>query len=91
MRFDGVKFTRWSPPEGQSLPSRGFGALLGASDGSLWIGTTGWLAQLKDGRLTNYAPTPGSGGVAAILTGLLTFVVMPPYTRLMRRWLFARS
>lgn len=29
--------------------------------------------------------------MAAILTGLLTFVVMPPYTRLMRRWLFARS
>lgn len=29
--------------------------------------------------------------MAAILTGLLTFVVMPPYTRLMRRWLFARA
>ncbi|MEA3040489.1 MAG: hypothetical protein QOE79_3002, partial [Sphingomonadales bacterium] len=23
-----------------------------------------------------------------ILTGLLTFVIMPRYTRLMRRWLF---
>jgi antibiotic biosynthesis monooxygenase (ABM) superfamily enzyme len=26
--------------------------------------------------------------MAAILTGLLTFVIMPRYTRLMRRWLF---
>jgi len=29
--------------------------------------------------------------MALILTGLLTFVVMPPYTRLMRRWLFAQA
>lgn len=29
--------------------------------------------------------------MAAILTGLLTFVIMPPYTRLMKRWLFAET
>src|SRR5262245_7943258 len=29
-RFDGVKFSPWSPPPGEALPSPGFGALLGA-------------------------------------------------------------
>lgn len=66
MRFDGVRFTLWTPPEGQSLPGRGFGALLGTRDGSLWVGTTSGLARLKDGRLTSYAP-PQGGGVAAII------------------------
>src|SRR5262245_13990928 len=40
VRFDGVKFRPWPPPPGESLPAPGFGALLGARDGSLWIGTT---------------------------------------------------
>jgi hypothetical protein len=34
VRFDGAKFTRWSPPPGQSLPSQGIGYLLGSRDGS---------------------------------------------------------
>jgi antibiotic biosynthesis monooxygenase (ABM) superfamily enzyme len=29
--------------------------------------------------------------MAALLTGLLTFVIMPRYTRLMRRWLYKES
>jgi signal transduction histidine kinase/ligand-binding sensor domain-containing protein len=76
MRFDGVKFTRWTPPEGQSLPGRGFAALLGSRDGSLWIGTTGGLAQLKDGQLFSYASPPGGGGVGMIIedeTGAVWF------------------
>lgn len=76
MRFDGVKFTLWTPPEGQSLPGRGFGALLGSRDGSLWIGTTSGLAQLKDGQLFSYASPQGGGGVAAIIedeTGAVWF------------------
>lgn len=67
MRFDGVKFTLWSPPEGQSLPGRGFASLLGSRDGSLWIGTTKGLAQFKDGQLFNYASLHGGGGVAAVI------------------------
>lgn len=77
MRFDGVKFTVWTPPENQSLPSKGFSALLGARDGSLWIGTTGGLSQLKDGQLTNYvAPQLSSSGIGVILedeTGTIWF------------------
>ncbi|HEV2802254.1 MAG TPA: two-component regulator propeller domain-containing protein [Pyrinomonadaceae bacterium] len=76
MRFDGVRFTLWTPPEGQSLPGRGFASLLGSRDGSLWIGTTSGLAQLKDGRLTSYASPQGGGGVGAIIedeTGAIWF------------------
>ena len=29
--------------------------------------------------------------MAAILTGMLTFVVMPPYTRLLKRWLYGNE
>jgi signal transduction histidine kinase/ligand-binding sensor domain-containing protein len=67
LRFDGAKFTIWTPPAGQYLPGRGFSALLGTRDGSLWIGTPGGLSQLKDGQLINYAPPQGSGGVYAII------------------------
>lgn len=76
MRFDGVKFTLWTPPEGQSLPGRGFASLLGSRDGSLWIGTTSGLAQLKDGQLFSYASPQGGGGVATIIedeTGAVWF------------------
>src|SRR5262249_30030370 len=62
VRFDGVKFSPWSPPPGESLPGVRFqeGALLGARDGSLWIGTSGGLSRLKDGHLFNYTRTAGN-------------------------------
>jgi signal transduction histidine kinase/ligand-binding sensor domain-containing protein len=67
VRFDGVKFSPWSPPPGESLPSPGFDALLGARDGTLWIGTTAGLSRLKDGHLFNYTTTERSPGIAAIV------------------------
>src|SRR6202050_5164650 len=36
MRFDGVRFVSWRPPEGSDLPSSRINSLLGARDGSLW-------------------------------------------------------
>src|SRR5262245_28066143 len=68
VRFDGVKFSPWSPPPGESLPGVRFqeGALLGARDGSLWIGTSGGLSRLKDGHLFNYTTTARSPTVSAI-------------------------
>jgi len=66
MQFDGVKFTPWTPREGQQLP-RGSGYLLGARDGSLWIGAPGGLAQLKNGELFNYASQIGGAGVSQII------------------------
>src|SRR5271154_6835447 len=46
MRFDGVRFVPWKPPEGNELPSSRINSLLGARDGSLWIGTSTGLARL---------------------------------------------
>src|SRR3984957_9768481 len=39
LRFDGVRTTPWQPPAGMSLPDNRIRALLGARDGTLWIGT----------------------------------------------------
>ncbi len=58
VRFDGVRFVPWVPPDGKRLSTRVF-SLLAASDGSLWIGTGTNLAHLKDGDLINYADAAG--------------------------------
>src|SRR5262245_15757752 len=55
LRFDGVRFERWEPPEGSHLPDDRIMALLGTRDGSLWIGTANGLARWHDGKLAVYA------------------------------------
>src|ERR1700730_11665023 len=65
MRFDGVRFVAWRPPEGKELPSSRITSLLGARDGSLWIGTSMGLARWRNGNLTNYTDVTGS--IMAIL------------------------
>src|ERR1700688_2367959 len=65
MRFDGVRFVTWKPPEGNELPSSRINSLLGGRDGSLWIGTSGGLARWRSGNLTNYKDATGS--IMAIL------------------------
>src|SRR5271163_1478531 len=65
MRFDGVRFVAWKPPEGNELPSSRINSLLGARDGSLWIGTAMGLARWRNGQLTNYRDPTGS--IMAIL------------------------
>jgi signal transduction histidine kinase/ligand-binding sensor domain-containing protein len=65
VRFDGVRFVPWIAPEPNVLPSSDIYSLLGATDGSLWIGSGHGLSRWKDGSLTNY---PGAAGrVNAIL------------------------
>jgi PAS domain S-box-containing protein len=66
LRFDGVRFVPQRMP-GQRLPGRGVTALLGASDGSLWIGTTGGLSHLKDGQLKIYTDPAHPSGISAII------------------------
>jgi ligand-binding sensor domain-containing protein len=66
LRFDGVRFVPWQPPQGQNLPGTHFSALLGARDGSLWIGTTRGLARWKDGQLRTYTDLEHYTGIAAI-------------------------
>src|SRR5262245_29615453 len=60
MRFDGVRFVSWRPPEGVQLPSPRVNALLGARDGSLWIGTATGLARWRNGELTRYPDAAGA-------------------------------
>jgi len=67
MRFDGVKFTPWTPPSGESLVGNGVSSLLAGRDGSLWIGTYGGLSRLKNGELFNYKTTPNSPGINNII------------------------
>jgi len=54
VRFDGVRFVPWTPPDGTHLPSSSIASLLGARDGSLWIGTDGGLSHWEKQHLTNY-------------------------------------
>ncbi len=59
VRFDGVRFVPWNPPPGERmLDSRVF-ALLGARNGSLWIGTGYSVSRWKNGELTNFPQISG--------------------------------
>lgn len=53
VRFDGVRFTPWTPPANTQLPSPRIISLLGARDGSLWVGTGTGLAHWQGGNLSN--------------------------------------
>jgi len=58
LRFDGVRFVPWTPPDGKHLPSSNVTSLLGARDGSLWIGMEGGLSHWDNRELTNYLIEP---------------------------------
>jgi signal transduction histidine kinase/ligand-binding sensor domain-containing protein len=59
IRFDGVHFGSWSPPAGTRLLDSRIFSLLGARDGSLWIGTGYSISRWKDGSLVNYPQLSG--------------------------------
>ncbi len=60
LRFDGVRFVSFTVLGGRQLPSGRVSALLGADDGSLWIGTERGLAEWKNDKLTINATIAGS-------------------------------
>jgi len=62
VRFDGVRFRPWTPPDNK-LAGTAVVALLSGSDGTLWIGTPTGLLSWKDGRLREHV----SGRIGAIL------------------------
>jgi signal transduction histidine kinase/ligand-binding sensor domain-containing protein len=64
IRFDGVRFTQWSAPDGQPLPLPIF-SMLASRDGSLWMGADGYVTHWEGGRLTRYSAGPFS--VTALL------------------------
>jgi signal transduction histidine kinase/ligand-binding sensor domain-containing protein len=53
-RFDGVRFTSWTPQSGERLHSSYILQLLGARDGSLYVGTISGVARITNGRVYNY-------------------------------------
>ncbi len=59
VRFDGIRFSPWTPPAGERLPSSNINTLLTAHDGTLWIGTIDGLASFNKGRLTRYPAIAG--------------------------------
>ena len=65
VRFDGVTFVSYAPPD-LKLPSRGYQFLLGARDGSLWTGTTNGLGRLKDGKFQWYSDPAKHIGIIKI-------------------------
>jgi len=59
VRFDGVRFITWNPPPGERLLDSRVFSLLGARDGSLWIGTGYSISHWKEGGLVNYPQLSG--------------------------------
>jgi hypothetical protein len=51
VRFDGVRFLRWTSESDTSALNTAVVSLLGASDGTLWIGTATGLLSWKNGHL----------------------------------------
>ena len=57
-RFDGMRFTKWTPLAGESLPSVSLWHLFGARDGSLYVSTDRGLARIRDGHVYTYPGSP---------------------------------
>jgi signal transduction histidine kinase/ligand-binding sensor domain-containing protein len=53
LRFDGVRFVDWHPPNGDPLLGSPLSSVLGTRNGSLWVGGRG-LLQIKAGIVTRY-------------------------------------
>ncbi|MGB9988140.1 ligand-binding sensor domain-containing protein [Massilia sp. SM-13] len=54
VRFDGVRFVPWQAPAGDALCECAILSLLGARDGSLWIGTPRSLYRVQNGVSKKY-------------------------------------
>jgi ligand-binding sensor domain-containing protein/anti-sigma regulatory factor (Ser/Thr protein kinase) len=54
IRFDGVRFVRWTPPDGEELPGTEIVSLTASANGGLWIGMRGAILKLHDGHLERY-------------------------------------
>lgn len=71
LRFDGLRFERFKPREGDQLPQRSVASVFAARDGSLWVGFSGsgGVCQIRDGRVIDYGPEDGfsDGRVTAIV------------------------
>lgn len=65
-RFDGQRFMKWEPPDGQKLPSGPY-SLLVSRDGTLWIGTFGGLSSWNGRQFVSRHPEVGNVFVTSLL------------------------
>lgn len=65
-RFDGTQIFPWQLPKGMTLPGS-VNYLLGARDGSLWIGTRAGVSRLKDGQLSTYTKPGDHFGISVMI------------------------
>jgi len=69
VRFDGVRFVRWTSDDGTLPENPDVSSLYSAADGSLWLGFySGGVGRIREGRLERY------GKSAGILGGRVLFV-----------------
>src|SRR5580704_7998716 len=54
VKYDGVRFSPWSPPAAGNLSGAIIYSLTASSDGTLWIGTSMGLASWKNGQLQEH-------------------------------------
>jgi signal transduction histidine kinase/ligand-binding sensor domain-containing protein len=54
VKYDGVRFSPWSPPAASSLSGAIIYSLSASSDGALWIGTAAGLASWKNGQFQEH-------------------------------------
>jgi ligand-binding sensor domain-containing protein len=66
-RFDGVRFTRFDPGKNQQLPNGIATSLLGARDGSLWIGGGSTLSRWANQELVTVFNLHESGNLGPIV------------------------
>jgi signal transduction histidine kinase/ligand-binding sensor domain-containing protein len=69
VRFDGTRFQRWTQGNGGTLPVRLVPALVGSSQGGMWVALNGGgVARIERGGVTHYSPVDGApSGVNALL------------------------
>jgi streptogramin lyase len=72
-RFDGVQFVSWTSLTGEKLPSNDYWPMLGARDGSLYIGTDSGLLRWANQRSIRYLDGETIGGIMQDEKGQIWF------------------
>ena len=70
VRFDGTRFQPWAQSSSGALPARPVSALVGSSQGGVWVAFSGGggLARIDRGGITHYSSADGApSGVNALL------------------------
>jgi ligand-binding sensor domain-containing protein/signal transduction histidine kinase len=73
LRFDGVRFTPWTPPQGSSFPGLDVVTLLGASDGSLWVGASRGLGRISGSQASMIEPFARINGLVQDKDGAIWY------------------